>query len=180
LPPLLCTGWLFFGLWQLADFQKTERVWRRALDRSLVLALINFGLSPFLFWWNRIPDNTFFLAMVVLLALSGLVFLASLNIVLRRLGAILPDEGLHHETRQFTTLNLNLLLAMMVLGILLLFLHELRHENLPLWVHSVRLLIERSSLFLLVPLVLLPLAMTMALVWKTKEVILESVFSRGN
>ena len=50
------------------------------------------------------------------LHVSGLMFLASLNIVLRRLGAILPDEGLHHETRQFTTLNLNLLLVMMVLA----------------------------------------------------------------
>ena len=36
--------------------------------------------------------------------------------------------------------------------------------------------IERGSLWFLILLVLLPLAMTMALLWKTKEVILESVF----
>jgi hypothetical protein len=36
--------------------------------------------------------------------------------------------------------------------------------------------IEHGSLWFLILLVLLPLAMTMALLWKTKEVILESVF----
>ena len=35
---------------------------------------------------------------------------------------------------------------------------------------------ERGGLWFLMLLVLLPLAMTMALLWKTKEVILESVF----
>ncbi len=35
---------------------------------------------------------------------------------------------------------------------------------------------ERGSLWFLILLVLLPLAMTMALLWKTKEVILDNVF----
>jgi len=39
--------------------------------------------------------------------------------------------------------------------------------------------LDRVGLVLLVLLVLLPLAMTMALLWKTKEVILDSVFG-GN
>ena len=37
-------------------------------------------------------------------------------------------------------------------------------------------LITGNTLIALILLVLLPLAMTMALIWKTKEVILESVF----
>ena len=35
------------------------------------------GLSPFLYWWNRIPANTFFLVMVMLLAMSALLFWAA-------------------------------------------------------------------------------------------------------
>src|SRR5205807_4023250 len=77
LPPLLSTGLLVYGLWQLGDFQKQERVWRSALDRARLLSLINFGLSPFLYWWHRLPSNLFFLSMVLLLALCGLCFLAS-------------------------------------------------------------------------------------------------------
>jgi len=38
-------------------------------------------------------------------------------------------------------------------------------------------MMERFSLWFLILLVLLPLAMTMALLWKTKEVILDNVFS---
>ena len=37
-------------------------------------------------------------------------------------------------------------------------------------------MLERGSLWFLILLVLLPLAMTMALLWKTKEVILDNVF----
>ena len=173
-PPLVTTGLLAYGLWQLGDFQKQERVWRVALDRARVLSLINFGLSPFLYWWNKVPANTFFLAMVMLLTLSALLFLGSLNLVLRRLGAMLPDEGLRLETRQFTTLNLNLLFATLVLVLFYVVLGQF--YSLPFWLGLVVSVAERGSLWFLILLVLLPLAMTMALLWKTKEVILESVF----
>src|SRR5437879_2924771 len=107
--PLAATGLLVYALWQLGGFQKQERVWRNALDRARILSLINFGLSPFLYWWNRVPGQAFFLAMVIAFALSGLLFLGSINLMLQRLGAMLPDETLRLETKQFTTLNLNLL-----------------------------------------------------------------------
>ena len=173
-PPLVTTGLLAYGLWQLGDFQKQERVWRAALDRARVLSLINFGLSPFLYWWNKVPANTFFLAMVMLLTLSALLFLGSLNLVLRRLAAMLPDEGLRLETRQFTTLNLNLLFATLVLVLFYVVLGQF--YTLPFWLGLVVSVAERGSLWFLILLVLLPLAMTMALLWNTKEVILESVF----
>ena len=177
-PPLVTTGLLTYGLWQLGDFQKQERVWRAALDRALVFSLINFGLSPFLFWWNRLPANTFFLTMVLVLTLSALVFLGSLNLVLRRLGAMLPDVGLQLETRQFTTLNLNLLFATLLLALLYIGLGQF--YSLPFWLGVVMNVIERGSLWFLILLVLLPLAMTMALLWKTKEVILDNVFGANS
>jgi hypothetical protein len=174
-PPLVTTGLLAYGLWQLGEFQKQERVWRAALDRARLFSLINFGLSPFTYWWNRLPANTFFLAMVLLLAMSALLFLGSLNLVLRRLGAMLPDEALRLETRQFTALNLNLLFATFVLALLYVGLGQF--PGLPLWLAVAMGMMERFSLWFLILLVLLPLAMTMALLWKTKEVILDNVFS---
>ena len=173
-PPLVTTGFLVYGLWQLGDFQKQERVWRTALDRARLLSLINFGFSPFVYWWNRVPTNTFFLVIVILMALSALLFLASLNLVLRRLGAMLPDEALRLETKQFTALNLNLLLATFLL--VLLYLAVIQLHDLPLWLGIAVTVMERGSSWFLILLVLLPLAMTMALLWKTKEVILENVF----
>src|SRR5882724_3774621 len=104
-PALVATGLLLFGLFQIGGFQKQERPWRSALDRAKLLALINCGLSPFLFWWNRFPDNAFFTLTLAIFAVSGVLFLFSLNRVLLRLGDMLPDQSLRHEVRQFTALN---------------------------------------------------------------------------
>jgi hypothetical protein len=173
-PPLAVTGLLLFGIWQLGSFQKQERPWRNALDRARLFALINCGLSPFLHWWYRLPERPFFTFVMGILAVSALFFLLSLNRVVLRLGAMLPDETLRLETRQYTTLNRNLLVALLLLVVLYLGLARLPERPLELeiafsWLH-------RSGLWVLVFLILLPLAMTMALIWKTKEVILDSVF----
>jgi hypothetical protein len=183
LPPLATTGLLVFGLWQLCAFQKQERVWRNALDRALLLGLINFGLSPFLYWSNRIPTNAFFGTVELVMAGTALLFLASLNQVLQRLGAMLPDETLRLETKQFTSLNLSLLGSMCFLGATYVAMSRL--SDPPLYIQIVLTLLDNSrpgilaawpGFWLLILLVLLPLAMTMALLWKTKEVILDNVF----
>jgi hypothetical protein len=174
IPPIVSTGLLFYGVWQMSSFQKQERVWRGALDRALALSMINLGLSPFLYWWNKVPFNVFFTMMVVLITVTGLLFLGSLNSVLQRLGAMLPDEPLRLETRQFTALNLNLIWATFVLCVIYLALGQLKSP--PLYLQAVMIVLDRGSFWFLVLLVLLPLAMTMALLWKTKEVILDNVF----
>jgi len=174
-PPIGSTSLLVYGLWQLGAFQKQERVWRNALDRAQILSVINCGLSPFLYWWNRIPDQVFYIVMVLLFAFSSLLLLASINLVLQRLSAILPDEALRIETRQFTTLNLNLLLATFISALFYFGLGQA--QAIPRWLGIIASIMDRGSFWFLVVLVLLPLAMTMALIWKTKEIILESIFN---
>jgi hypothetical protein len=173
-PPVATTGLLMFGLWQLDSFQKQERPWRSALDRAKILAFINLGLSPFVFWWNRHPDSPLFDASLAALALSAWMFLFTLNTVLLRLGAMLPDETLRYETRQFTSVNQILLLALLV--VIGLRLGVARIPQLPHQFAPILALWDRGGMLLLALLGLLPLAMTMALIWKTKEVILDSVF----
>jgi hypothetical protein len=172
--PVAVTSVLLYGLWHVGQFQKQERIWQNALDRAKLLALVNVGLSPFLYWWNRFPDNEFFTGMVLLHAFCALIFFSHLNLVVLRLSAMLPDETLRHEARQFTTLNRGLLLAALLLSAAHLILQ--RYASKVALVDQYVALLERAGLWLLIPLVLLPLAMTMALLWKTKEVILDSVF----
>jgi hypothetical protein len=174
LPPMAATALLVAGIWYLGQFQRQEQVWRNALDLSLLLGLINLGLSPFLYFSSRMPANEFFGIMVLVLLFSGVLFLASLNNVLLRLGKMLPDEALRAETSQFTRMNLWLLFAALLLG--LFYVLSLKLPALPRWVGFLGGLLDRFSFTLLVMLLLFPLAMTMALIWKTKEVILESVF----
>jgi len=176
LPALVATGLPLFGLWQLTSFQRQERPWRDALDRTLLLALVNCGLCPFLHWWHRMPEQPFFTVVVILLAFTELVFLFNLNLVLARLGAMLPDETLRQETRQFTVFNRYLLATLMLLVVVFLFLS--RMPKLPPEVFRVMLFLDRIGMWTLMFLILMPLSMTMALIWKTKEVILDSVFNR--
>ncbi len=173
-PPIVSTGLLLYGLILLSAFQRQERVWRTALDRSMLLSLVNFGLSPFLYWWNKMPQNRFFTAVVIALTFSGLLFLVSLNGVLRRLGAMIPDEALRLETRQFTALNLNLLSVTFLTAAFYVVVSRIR--DLPVFLQAFMIFLDEGNFWLIVLLVLLPIAMTMALLWKTKEVILDNVF----
>ena len=174
-PPLVTLGLLIFGLWQMSDFQKQERPWRNALDRAKLLGLVNFGLSPFLYWHGRMPRETFFSTAVFVLVLSAVLFLFNLNVVLKQLGAMLPDETLRHETGLFTALNRWLLALLFLLN--LAYGTLLHVSQLPLEFGILVVWLNRFGLWLLTFFALLPLAMTMALIWKTKETILDSVFA---
>ena len=176
-PPVLGTALLFFGLLQMGHFQKQERVWQTALDRAKLLALLNIGLSPFIYLWSKQPAEMFFAQSVAVLTLSSLLFLFSLNLVLQRLTSMLPDQTLRAETKLFTTLNRYLLLLLVALlaGYFIL----IRIDSPPLLVEVLLNLLDLGRRSILLFMVLLPLAMTMTLVWKIKEVVLASVFGQG-
>jgi hypothetical protein len=174
IPAMVGNCILLFGLWRMGDFQQQERPWRQALDRATLLALVNLGLCPFLYWQNKMPTQVYFAAATSLLVLSSLLLLFNLNIVLRQLGAMLPDETLRHETREFTAFNRWLLvLWLFFITAALLALHYGWPDRLgpSTWVW-----VERSGVAMLLFLGLTPLAVTMALIWKTKEVIFDGVF----
>jgi hypothetical protein len=174
IPALLATGLLLYGLWQIGRFQKQERPWRSALNRAKLLGLVNFGLCPFLYWQNKMPEQPFFNAAVLVLLLSAVLFLFNLNVVLKQLGAMLPDETLRQETRQFTVINRWLLVAFLLFATAYIIL--LHDPRLPAALGAFFLWVNNFSFWALTFFALLPLAMTMALIWKTKETILESVF----
>jgi hypothetical protein len=174
IPALVATALLLYGLWQMGSFQRQERPWRNALDRAMLLGLVNFGLCPFLYWHNKMPQEPFFGAAVFVLVLSALLFLFNLNVVLKQLGAMLPDETLRQETRQFTLLNRWLLVGLLLFATAYVVL--MNDPRLPVRMGAFFLWIDRLSFWGLTFFALLPLAMTMALIWKIKEVILDSVF----
>lgn len=175
LPPILANGLLCYALLQIGYFQRQERIWQRARERCQLFALLNLGLSPFLYWWKMMPQVLHYQFAVLVLALSGLLLLFSVNQLLQRLAAMLPDETLRLEARLFTNLDLYLLLGTVLLGAGWVGLSHLK--ALPAWWLPFEDLAMRAGILLLLLLTLLPLALTMALIWKIKETILASVFA---
>ncbi len=176
LPPALATAVPVYGLILLGRFHKEEAIWMSALERSRGLAVINLGLSPFLFWWSRVPSNPFFSVMGQTMAVTGLLFLFTLGPLLRRLTAMLPDESLRNETLVFTRLNTILVgvnLVALLAHVALQRLHLSLRLPLPRpWSNW----LEQASHWGAWFLILLTVALIMALIWKTKEVIFQSVF----
>jgi hypothetical protein len=174
--PAIANGLLFYGLTQMAHFQRQERIWTAAIERTKLLGLINIGLSPFLFFWFKAPKTPFFTNVVCLLVISGLLFLFNLNYVLNRLSAMLPDQTLREETKLFTELNRHLLVGVLIL--LATYYLILRLDSPPLLVFQLIMVLNHAREWLLILLVLLPVAMTMTLIWKIKDVVLASVFDQ--
>lgn len=178
-PALVVNALLLFGLWQMGDFQKQEHPWRNALDRAKLLGLVNLGLSPFLFWFSRMPEQPFFRDAIFVLILSALLFLFNLNVVLKQLGAMLPDETLRQETRQFTLLNRWLLAGWLVFVAAAIAVPQI--FDLPaLFSPAILSWFQRAEIAVVLFLGLAPLAITMALIWKTKETIFDGVFGSRN
>lgn len=174
IPAVVLSAILWRGLDQLRHFQKQERVWQQSLNQAEIFVLINLGLSPFLFWWHRMPNVLFYNICISLLGLSGLLLLVQLNHVLRRLVAMLPDENLRAETSLFTGFNIAMFFALFIGQSAYFALQQM--SNLPSLLGYVLAIIGNNGLGLALFLILMPLALTMALLWKTKEVIFTSVF----
>jgi hypothetical protein len=176
-PPVIANGVLLHAVMLAGSFRGQERVWVHALERVRLLAMVNLGLSPFLHWWKLLPTVPHYQIAVAVMACTGLLFLFCLNLALQRLAAMLPDQTIRLEARLFTNLNLGLLAATGLLGLAGLGLWQV--EAVPEWATPYVRVALHLGLAALLVFVLLPLALTMTLIWKIKETILGSIFRAG-
>jgi uncharacterized protein YqhQ len=98
-----------------------------------------------------------------------------INQVLRRLCAMLPDENLRVETKMFTTLNIALFLAVFIGLAVCLGLAQV--QILPRAIGRMITGDNPRGLWFILFMGLFPLAMTLAILWKIKEVIFTSIFA---
>lgn len=172
-PAVAVNALLLYALWQMSSFQKQERPWRIALDRAKIFALVNLGLCPFLFWFNRMPGQEYFRDAIYVMVISAMLFLFNLNGVLKQLGAMLPDETLRDDINLYTALNRWMLAAWLFMVTAAIAVPEIMTNGPNL---EIQLQFGRVELGALLFLGIAPLSITMALIWKTKEVIFDSVF----
>lgn len=175
LPAAAALVLLLYGLRGLARFQPQERIWILALDRATVLNGLLIALLPFAHWWSVRPAEPFFIQSMALMVFAGIGFMLTLNRVLFRLSAMLPDEVLRSDTRLFSQVNAGLIGS---LGLLVATqgLAEVFPDWMPLLLLTLLSELGESRNWLFVMLALVPLALTMTLLWKAKEAIVASVF----
>ena len=173
--PSVTHGLLFFGLTQMSWFQPQERVWRNALDRARLTALVNVGLAPFLYFRVLLPQMPHYAAAVDLLYFSSLLFLYNYNQVLFRLSLMLPDESLRRDVHLLAELNHVVLIGVALLGSLYLIVWWTGVA--PTFLYRFLQFLDMNRLLLAVLPLLLPVAMMMTLTWRIKELVMDGVFS---
>jgi hypothetical protein len=173
-PSVIATGLLLFGVLEITRFRRGESVWQRTLDRAKIFALLNFGLSPFAYFCNRFPSEIYYRQMVWIMAFAGVLFVFNLNRALKYLAAMLPDQVLREDTELFTTLNLGLMMSLVMLVAGYFTLQEI--DQLPVLVITILEAIDEHRRWLVIFFVVMPVAMTMSLLWKIKEIVLTGIF----
>lgn len=161
---------LLYGLLRLSCFHPQERVWQQALGVAQIGATLLFGLSPFLFLWSRVPSEPLFSRAVVISLLLALVFLVALSHTLARLAALLPDAATHADAKLFHTITACVAATLAAVSLVLYF--RLAPASLSDFLALPQQPIAHGLQAFLLVLVLVPVAISMAVSWKLKEVVL--------
>jgi hypothetical protein len=172
---MAATSLIWYGLSQVVRFQPQERIWTRAVTWASYSSILILGLMPFAHWWSRYPAQPLFVRGLYLLFFAGVSFGLALSHLLVRLSAMLPDEILRGDTRLFARVNQVLLLALMAMVALDYAIVRFIAQIPPAWLLVAAALHDNRSAFLLLG-ALIPLAVTMTLVWKAKETIIAGVY----
>ena len=179
LPTLGAIGLLVYAVWQLGRFRPDSSEWQVDLHHSRLFALICLGLVPFLQWAGAEtgvpPVGAFvFRLNVLLFILAAFVFLLHLNLLLRTLATLLPNEVLRADTRIFA--KLNPLLLLLVLGLMTVYLVVAALEPAGERLQRVLEAIHVQSGRLLILLVLPSVATTLSMIWKSRQTALRILF----
>lgn len=166
-PVVVVTGWLWWTLTRLVRAAEAPQALARSVRRGRLLALMLWGLSPFLHWHARVPDHPWFSFMTLAAGLTGWLLLIECNRIIPRVLEACPDLGVMHEVNAFCRLNRALFVSGGILWAGLQILSRAmptwegmerwppawRHVEAPLW-----------TLFLVTPL-----ALTLVGLWKTRQ-----------
>lgn len=191
MPLLLSMGVLWFGASRLKHFQPKEGVWQNAVKITEVLAVVMLGLAPFLHWIQTLPDlpvagftsgQKHIIYSTIIFCAASIMFLLNLNHVLTRLGVMLPDPILRADIKLFVTLNFILFFPLLAAMWLVRLSHELfglmylKAPGMAEFFGSAMGL-ENALQGAVLWMATLIIATTMTMMWKTKEAVMNGVFS---
>ncbi len=172
--PIVISAILLVSVFFLGEFKKSEKSWEELLDRAKFFGIINLSLSPFIYWRLKVPEISAFSVAVWLFFVSNAFFLIIINRIIQQLTKMLPENTLREDAKTYGDLNQYMLIVLLIILILGYAGNGFKGLSLP--VTDFLFLISRYYQWILTFVIVVPLAITMALLWKTKEVILIGVF----
>lgn len=172
--PIVVSATLLVSIFLLGEFKKNEKSWIELLDRAKFFGIINLLLSPFIYWRLKVPEISAFSVAVWLFFVSNTLFLLIINRIIQHLSRMLPENTLREDAKTYGDLNQYMLAGLLV--VLILGYAGNGFKNLPAPIGDLLFLLSRYYQWILTFIVVVPLAITMALLWKTKEVILTGIF----
>ncbi len=179
-PPVFASALLLYGAVLIVRSANLAGIGGRPVrDFAILFAVINLGLSPFLYWWTRLPTISHFYWSVMTFTVTSFTFLYILNKLLLSLTEQLPDEVLRADVQFFSRFNGVLIFSVLFLVILYCVAAEVAQNISP--PNPFLGIVQSIYGFrreLVLSLVLLPVATTMSMLWKTKGSILRQIARR--
>lgn len=166
---------LGYGVFRLSKLHGQERVWQHPLAMCQILAVILAGLSPFLFLWNRVPSEPFFARAVALSLGVALIFLIALSNTLARLAALLPDPATQADASLFASVTGYVGATLAAVSLVLYW--RLEPATLSEFLSLPQQPVAHALQAFMLILALVPVAISMAVTWKLKEVVLAVLVS---
>ncbi|MGB9602196.1 MAG: hypothetical protein ACP5MG_06505 [Verrucomicrobiia bacterium] len=175
--PIISSAILLIAIFFIGNFKKSEKKWGVLIDRAKFFGIINLSLSPFIYWRLKVPEITAFSVAVWLFFVSNVFFLLILNRIIQQLTMMLPDKTLRLDAKNYGDLNQYMFLLLLII----LFLAYLDNffKDLPDTVSEFLITVSRFHQWIITVVIVIPLAMTMALLWKTRETILTNIFNEA-
>jgi hypothetical protein len=157
---------VFIGMLTLHTVTPFTRSWRKHVRTSLFVLLLHIYFAPFVYWWHRMPDVSYFLLNVMTLLFCSVWLLLLLNQLVLELSHTLDNDSLRLEAELCGWSVVILLLIPYVFFVVYPLLAAMRHHS-SVFVELVQLM-QRLPRWVLV-FSLLPFTLTLAVCWKTKE-----------
>ncbi len=157
---------IFVGMLTLHSVSPFTRSWRKHVRTSLLVLLLHVYFAPFVYWWQRVPDVSYFLLNVMMMLFCSMWLLLLLNQLVLELSHTLGNDSLQLEAELCGWSVVILLLIPYVFFVVYPLLAAVRYHS-SVFVELVQLM-HRLPRWVLI-FSLLPFTLTLAVCWKTKE-----------
>ncbi len=170
------------GTWRLQQArlhalpdESTGPQWRNRVGRLRGVATLLAYFCVLFYMWRGVPDNFYLQLNAAAFVATGIVYLMMLNRTITTLAAFVGRKQMALEARLFTAANIVLLFLPFAAALAYIVLMAVLRQTSLL--EEFRQLLQRISLLVAI-VVLLPVSLTLALVWAAKDTLVQELVSR--